>query len=596
MASDGKVKVQVSASNIDFSVKAKGTQLPILSDVSACVNGGEMLCILGPSGSGKTSLIHIVSQKMKNTKTHTIGGTVLCNGQKLTSTQFRQISGLVTQEDIFNSTLTVRETLSFGASLRLPAKSRSDRVKDVITMLGLDKCAQTKIGDDSNPYLKGISGGEKRRLAIASEILDPDILVLLLDEPTSGLDAAAALNVVKLLRRLADAGMTVITTLHQPRPSIMQHFHKLLVLSEGRTIFHGPLSSYVPYLVDDLRCQIPQHESPYDFLLDILNPAMDHVIAAMGVLSNDCDNASKELANLHSQNKVRTTSENIEVELGTASDCVDKDFQSAGGSRAGCLLQFTTIFIRTAVIKARDPNAMMTQITTAIFSGVLIGAIYWDVYSKEVILAAQDVQMALTMSIVMVAFLPFDVVLTFPKERKIFLRERSAGLYCTSSFFFGRILADMPQHILAAAAQAAIEYPMIGLKMDFASWLLVHVTAILVGASLLQMCGALCRSFEEANIIVMLVMLCSMLVSSSFVREVPGWLEWAHHVSIMALLADIGVHLEFYGTMTTEEQQLPVVKDAAYKLLVLFLAWRAITFIAVKFLHTARTFRENVFD
>merc|ERR1719265_2781497 len=230
-----------------------------------------MMCVLGPSGSGKTSLIHIVSKKIQSAKGKEVSGKVQCNKMDLTASQFQRISGLVTQEDVFNAALTVTETLRFAAKLRLDA-GHQERIDRVVEQLQLENCLKTYVGDDSNPYLKGISGGEKRRLAIAMEILDPDISLLVLDEPTSGLDAAAALNVTHLLRSLADTGITVIATLHQPRNSIMTHFESLMVLAAGRRVFYGPLDRFIPYLEADLQCDVPQHENAYDFLLDTLNP------------------------------------------------------------------------------------------------------------------------------------------------------------------------------------------------------------------------------------------------------------------------------------------------------------------------------------
>ena len=138
-----------------------------------------MMCVLGPSGSGKTSLIHIVSGHIKTTssQSHVVGGQVVVDGKVLNSSQFQRISGLVTQEDVFNSSLTVGETLNFAAALKLPRGSRRERVDALIASLQLEKCRDTYIGDDANPYLKGVSGGEKRRTAIAMELVDPNIQV-----------------------------------------------------------------------------------------------------------------------------------------------------------------------------------------------------------------------------------------------------------------------------------------------------------------------------------------------------------------------------------------------------------------------------------
>lgn len=154
--------------NIHYSVSAKEEEKPILRNISGKVDSGEMMCILGPSGSGKTSLIQIIAGRIKSTNSlsHRVSGSIKVNDKELTTTEFRRVSGLVTQEDVFEGCLTVEETLYFKAALmlNLEKKERQSRIDDVIAALQLESCQSTFIGDDSNPYMKGISGGEKRRL------------------------------------------------------------------------------------------------------------------------------------------------------------------------------------------------------------------------------------------------------------------------------------------------------------------------------------------------------------------------------------------------------------------------------------------------
>ena len=147
--------------DIRYAVKTESegkdvTTKEILHGVSGRVSGGTMMCCLGPSGSGKTSLIHIVSGHIKSTKnlSHQVEGQVTVDNQVMTTTQFQRISGLVTQEDVFNSSLTVGETLTFAAALKLKRESRQGRVEEVISSLQLDNCRNTYIGDDANPCKK----------------------------------------------------------------------------------------------------------------------------------------------------------------------------------------------------------------------------------------------------------------------------------------------------------------------------------------------------------------------------------------------------------------------------------------------------------
>eukprot|EP00933_Yihiella_yeosuensis_P072957 TRINITY_DN8150_c3_g1_i1.p1 TRINITY_DN8150_c3_g1~~TRINITY_DN8150_c3_g1_i1.p1 ORF type:complete len:659 (+),score=96.58 TRINITY_DN8150_c3_g1_i1:111-1979(+) len=611
-------KVNLSFTDVTYDVNLKEGVKPILKGVSGYTHAGEMLCVLGPSGGGKTSLIQILAKRISNGDFHKVGGKVLCNGQELTSSQFQRIAGLVTQEDVFNAVLTVQETLMFTARLKLKSKDQRSQVDRVVSMLQLEKCLKTYVGDDMT---KGISGGEKRRLAIASEILDPEISVLILDEPTSGLDAAAALNVSNVLRSLADSGMSIISTLHQPRSRLMSRFDQLMVLAAGRPVFYGGLKDYVPYLEQEVLCQVPQHESPYDIFLDGLNPAIGLPEGTtMGVFTkSDNDPESPEspdaqqvaadiaekLAGIFQNSQLLQKMRQLHSELdGKASA---DDLQSAKPRNVGNLKAGLTIFMRTFIIKLRDPMVMATQVSTSLMVGVIFGILYWQTYDKEDGFALLDTQMAVTMTVLMSIWLPFDVTLTFPKERQIFLRERKTGMYTTSVFFVARILADMPMHIVAASIMAAIVYPMIGLKMGFGVFLVLNIASVLVGASMMQMIGAISNSFEMANLLMMLVMIMSMMMSTTFVRVVPDWLDWMREISVIGLFGDLAIYLEFKELPSSYGQPEAVLRQynaqirdddammsALWILLAIFLVSRFFTFLAVKFLFTGRSMKENL--
>jgi len=603
---DGRAQVDLTFIDVKYSVQVNKEMKPILHGVSGAVNSGQMLCVLGPSGSGKTSLIHIIASKITNSKGKEISGAVKCNQMQLTSSQFTRISGLVTQEDCFNAALTVKETLYFAAKLRLTSQ-QSERIDKVVAMLQLEKCLATYVGDDANPYLKGISGGEKRRLAIAVEILDPDISLLVLDEPTSGLDAASALNISNLLRTLADMGIGVVATIHQPRSTIVQQFENLMVLAEGRRVFYGPVGTYLPYLQGDLKCEVPMHENPYDFLLDVLNPLVRAMSAVpMKVLPEGDDDVEKILGQIFDKSSL---CQRMKVALSDPGTADGSQLLKGRKGRVGWCQKFFTILHLTVLVKMRDPMVMMTQMTSALMFGVIFGTLYWQTYDKAKDFAILDTQMALMMTTLMAIWMPFDVTLTFPKERQIFLRERKAGNYTTSAFYFARISADMPMHILAAATMAAIVWPMAGLQMGFGTWILVNVMAILVGASIMQMVGAVSKTFEEANILIMLIMMMSMVMSTTFLREVPSFLVWMREISIMGLVGDLAAYLEFRDMDPKHGVTEQVLADFAIRIrddddmykafaivAAIYVICRLVTFLAVKFMHTGRSYSENWAD
>ena len=143
------------------------------------------------------------------------------------------------------ATYTVKELIEFAAKIRTnqDAKEIEEKVNSIIERLGLNECKNTMIGDVAQ---RGISGGERKRTSIGYELItEPSIL--LLDEPTSGLDSSTSKRIIKLLRKEAQRGMTVLATIHQPSADIFLMFDKVIVLSEGHTIYSGPPVKVRPY-------------------------------------------------------------------------------------------------------------------------------------------------------------------------------------------------------------------------------------------------------------------------------------------------------------------------------------------------------------
>lgn len=203
----------------------------ILEDVSFTVFPGELVGIMGPSGCGKTTMLFALLGIMEPAQ-----GRACINGQDIRehAHELRNIIGYVPQDDIMHPELTVREVLSYAARLRLPADTTeaeiNARVQQTLQRVNLLGAADVQVG---SPDKKGISGGQKKRLNIALELLtEPSLLFL--DEPTSGLSSEDALSLIKDLRALADRGKTVILTIHQPGFRVYSALDNVLILT-GKT-------------------------------------------------------------------------------------------------------------------------------------------------------------------------------------------------------------------------------------------------------------------------------------------------------------------------------------------------------------------------
>ncbi|KAK6140324.1 hypothetical protein DH2020_025919 [Rehmannia glutinosa] len=238
----------------------------LLNGISGEAREGEIMAVLGASGSGKSTLIDALADRIAR---ESLKGTITLNGDVLESKLLKVISAYVMQDDLLFPMLTVEETLMFSAEFRLPrtmSKSRKKaRVQALIDQLGLRSAAKTVIGDEGH---RGVSGGERRRVSIGTDIIH-DPIVLFLDEPTSGLDSTSAYMVVKVLQRIAQSGSIVIMSIHQPSYRILSLLDRLIILSRGQTVFSGS-PRHLPQFFAEFGNPIPANEDKTEFALDYI--------------------------------------------------------------------------------------------------------------------------------------------------------------------------------------------------------------------------------------------------------------------------------------------------------------------------------------
>ncbi|KAK9712006.1 FAD-dependent urate hydroxylase [Basidiobolus ranarum] len=243
----------------------------VLNNVHGIVKPGQVMAIMGASGAGKTTFLDILARKNKS---GLVTGDIFVNGRVVTDSQFKRVVGYVDQEDTLMPTLTVYETILYSALLRLPrnmsSEAKKHRVYETMSELGILGIKDSLIGDSG---ARGISGGEKRRVSIACELVtSPSILFL--DEPTSGLDAYNAYNVIECLVTLArNYNRTVIFTIHQPRSNIFALFDQLVLLADGWMIYSG-VASKVRSHFESIGHPCPLGFNIADFMVDLSKHAV----------------------------------------------------------------------------------------------------------------------------------------------------------------------------------------------------------------------------------------------------------------------------------------------------------------------------------
>lgn len=246
--------VTLSAKNLTFKVGEK----IIVDNISITIYPGEFVGLIGPSGAGKTSLMLMMNGVVKPSE-----GDVFINSQSLFSNydSFKGQIGYVPQDDIIHRELKVEESLKYTARLRFDKYSKTeinDQVNNVIQTLNLSEAKDTLIG---SPEKKGISGGQRKRVNLGQELLtEPSILFL--DEPTSGLDPKTDLDVMKLLKSIAEKGKIVVLTTHNITEENFNILTHLVVLTKGgKLAYFGPSNEAVNYF---------QTSKPYE-IFDKLN-------------------------------------------------------------------------------------------------------------------------------------------------------------------------------------------------------------------------------------------------------------------------------------------------------------------------------------
>lgn len=471
--------MDVEFRGLRYAVKTKRREKKeILHGVTGWARAGEMLAVMGPSGSGKTSLLNVVAGVMSRGVT---GGEVLYGGCKLDKQSKRNI-GYVTQEDLMFQNLTVEETLMFTAKLRLPKtatmEERKKRVEEVMSYVKLTKARNTLIGDGL--HHKGISGGERKRLSIAIEILvDPKVLIL--DEPTTGLDSSTALTTVTTLKQLASEGKTVILTIHQPSSQIYALFDKILFLCEGDTVYFGPRQGVINFFAK------AGFDCPFGY-----NPA-DYF---MGLLSGDdqahAEDSSDDQITSRLKTQWKTLSETpLSSTLSTDSDGAkygekEQRCEDAEVFRVPWWTQFCILFGRSW---KQNHGEMFDRVDlfklfsiTLTFCLVYFRMSWSESSLRDRIGCINFITVYWAMATVLAA------TYTFASEYKVIRKERTSGSYRLSAYFCAKSIVDVPVKIAYPLVFSIIVYWVTGLNPSFARFM-IFVVVLLCHTLLAQSVG-----------------------------------------------------------------------------------------------------------
>ncbi|XP_078439654.1 ABC-2 type transporter family protein [Wolffia australiana] len=510
-----------------------GGQRQILRGVTGSVGPGEVLALMGPSGSGKTTLLKIIAGRL----TDNIRGSITYNDIPYSTALKRRI-GFVTQEDILFPQLTVQETLVFAAFLRLPTnmtrQQKLERAESTLKELGLERCRNTRIGGG---FVKGVSGGEKKRTSIGYEILvDPSLLFL--DEPTSGLDSASANRLLQVLRRLAKAGRTIITTIHQPSSRIFYMFDKLLLISEGYPIYIGQACTSMQYFSS--LGFVPQLAmNPAEFLLDLATGHVQDMNIPEAVnSSSDTDEISRDIIKFL-QRKYKSELEPGEKEENHRRAKAPRHLQQAVQLKKdwtmSCIEQFMVLAKRTFRERCSDYLDKL-RLLQAIGVGVLLGLLWWKSRIDTEAHLRDQIGLMFYICIFWTSASIFGAVYVFPFEKSCLVKERQADMYRLSVYYVCSTLCDMVAHVFYPTIFMIITYFMADLKRTapcFFSMLGAVLLVVITSQGAGELFGAAVLSVKRAGLMASLVLMLFILTGGFYVQNIPFFMRWLKYVSFM---------------------------------------------------------------
>ncbi|CAG8441913.1 14201_t:CDS:2 [Acaulospora colombiana] len=497
----------------------------IIENVCGYVKPGEVM-----ARAGKSSLLDLLAGH-KDPKL--VSGEILLNGRP---GEIKYASTYVMQDDALMAEIKRSE--------------REARVKAIIEEFGLERVADSKIG---TVFVRGVSGGEKRRCAIASQLITlPSVIFL--DEPTTGLDSAAAYNVMKSIKAMAqNHQLTVIASIHQPSTETYSLFDKLLLLGRGKTLYFGEREGALTYF-ESLGHACPPYANPADHFLTLINSDFMKDRSEAEKLTNsfieafqgsefktEVDNEIKKLI------EESRSDESLAVISSKTTNRYARNFFAQSG----------IIMMRSLKNALRNVLMFWIRVAMYVMLAFLMGSTWWQVGFEQ-----KNVQDRFSAHFFSVAFLAFMSVAGIPgflEERLVFQRERANGFYSVGPYVLANTLVALPFVVIIAISFSIVAYPMIGLHDggDHATkFVLFLFLALYVAESMVVFISACIPIFVAALAIAAFANGFFMVVEGYFVRydSIPrGW-RWASYIDYQKYAFEAIVYNDFTGLTFNCEQ------------------------------------------
>ncbi|XP_038156078.1 ATP-binding cassette sub-family G member 5 [Cyprinodon tularosa] len=527
----------------DLSSCRKRWTRQILNDVSFHVDSGHIMGILGNSGSGKTTLLDAIAGRIGNVGT--LLGEVFINGRKLKREEYEDCFSYVLQSDNLLSYLTVEETLTYTAQLALQ-KHSADAIKKkvlaVMAELSLSHVAHSVIGGRIFP---GISGGERRRVSIASQLLQ-DPRVILLDEPTTGLDSMTANQIVVLLAELAKRNRIVIVTIHQPRSELFRVFSRIAIMSRGELVFCGQPEEMVDFF-SQCGYECPEYCNPFDIYVDFTSVDTRSSEREAATFNRMHEITSAYQRSAIYQNMLEEMEQSLQISDKPAIPFKNKESPN-GAAKLGVLVR------RTVRNLSRDRIGVVMRLSQNLIYGFFVA---FFVIHLDMDVTKGAVQDRIGMIYQCVAASPYtgmlNAVSLFPSLRAISDQESQDGLYSKWQMFLAYILHILPFSILSVVIFSSFIYWTVGMHPE--TWRFLCFTAVVlvphvVGELLTVVLLGVVQDPNMVNSGVALLNIAGILVGSGFLRStehMPVLFQWLGYLTFQKYSCELLIVTEFHN-------------------------------------------------
>ncbi|KAJ3310431.1 ATP-binding cassette sub- G member 2 [Boothiomyces sp. JEL0838] len=531
-----------SWSNVSFTISNGKESKQVLHNMSGKVHSGQVLGIMGGSGmgilmlgAGKSTLLNVLAGRIGAGE---LTGDILFKDRPRNLVSWKTDCAYVEQADLMFPNLTVQETLDYSARFRLPhylpKAEKDERVNEIIMDLGLNNCRNTVIGDEN---VRGISGGERKRVSIGVEIVTtPDIIFL--DEPTSGLDSFNAFNLVEMVKKLAvKQNKIVVMTVHQPRTDIIELFDNILLLSAGETLWLGPTTEALEHF-EKLGFSIPPNTNPSDFFLDITT--LDQRSEELKKRSEERILQFKKEWEIKSADRFNQTKLLKDID-----DCEEEV------NRSSWINDFLSLFGRSAKMVVRDKPAFIAKVAQTVIMLIMLGTLFWQSpMDAGGIQNRVGVLFFLCINLSFATVMP--IIATLPKERAVIRRERSAGAYSSSAAFLASFITYIPSAVFVCFLLTVPMYWMIGFQNSmekYGIYLLIGLSHTITSVSIGILVASAIPSIQVGQIVGPLVITVFMLFGGPILNldSASPAFKWMQYISVISYSNKAYVQNEFIG-------------------------------------------------